>query len=1754
MKKAYRIISMLAAFVIFIQTLPYTQQRSSAEISTQFSGYINIGGATISYDQSLLDNKNGTYTLEISLESFFQFDDRNTNTKVSKNGYFTARQSGEYLIELWGGDGAPGQDSSYSAGGSGGNGGHVYGTVYLKEGETIYYTLGGDGTATISEDEGGGVNGDGGNHGDTGSYTVGGGGGYSAVYKFAPGEFEAAYLDENGELISEDINESERTSKYILIAGGGGGGGAGNGFSLISPAVGTPDGGNGGAVGGTYGILSGDGYDVQGTFFSGEDGKSSGTSIAYVGHGGTNLPGSISDTLLTMFEGVEPNDWKGTHNKNKPGGYGGSGNLRGGGGGAGFCGGSGGVMTGLLTATNVGGGGGGSSFIADTVDYNLDESSKRYLKENNPSETGGSVCITYLGLSDVSFLNDLQFTGEASQYFRILQAETSSGTITVDELKRFTLKGASLLPDTDGNAGDPLIITVYFAPKIDFAGGNNVPLLENDKVICKTSDGQSREVLLGNNCRAVNVPLNFRAVARSYTTNTPGVQYPVSNFYNDQYKDIRDDLSKDWRYHFISEITPYQVAEESTGSILDVESTVAPLETTRYKVFFNVTPRTDSIAAVGEAVEKTTFSATAVYTVLNPSIGDLNGKKVSYQKSLSFDSANDYYILNLNVRSDSTGRLPAKPADQLYIHKYDNTQIDYTIEQDGYYLLQAWGGNGGSGIDYSGNEANKGGSGGYVSGYIHLTEGDKITVDAIGMHGQNGTNWTNVRGGGGEFTRILVTRTDGSSITALIAGGGGGGGGRNLVTQGSPGESVPDDAEIGYEPTGGDDDYNGESGSELIWGARGGAAGRNFKNSEMDQEDANHALTQESRDDINLSSRNDYDVNVSGATGGAARITCIQQDRDLSGTVDEQENDLIGYSLTTQLSQYFDIISVTGYNGNDSSELKMSANYNENGIIEITDINPEAVTDTVNNSDGTTTVISSVDFTIKFSIKPKEGFLGGNDVPLLDYNSIQAGDTGIKLSQPDKTDEVIAISRQNDTDFANVSISYHVKSGDLETYDKTYLLGDEGIPIEELYKWSNRPLIPDDWRSDFVKLIEPSSEVLTPNKTTAYEITVGISPKAEPQRATVIPAVQTETVTGQSTVFAETEIIYQLTNMETDDTPDESGRYIVPVGEKYTATLIPRTGYEIPNEIAVTINGEKITDYSFDRSTGTLIIPADNITGRVVITAAGKIQEYTLHYVYETSPSGKTLETTQVYRAGDSISPIDYEPETYPGYQFVWDWGDWPGDENDRKMPAQNWWVTGKYIPINYTVTINYYYIGTTNPVEGVQPVKDTLPYGAQYKYISPSVSGYIADSLVVSGTVTGDEEINVYYIPTQNQLNILYIQSDTGEIVNTYTEYLDTGAYYNIATPCLEGYTPDMQAVSGTMTDKGITVYVYYQPNVYTVEFDANGGNCSVKQKQVVYNNIYGYDGQEYSALPVPVRVGYIFDGWYIGDTLITEETTVTIAGNHKLTAKWKALNFSLTIQYIYEDGTPAAEAYSGMLAYNQPYEIISPQIPGYTADKLIVSGTVYAQNTNITVTYKANEYKLTIHYYSAVEGENSRPLADDYTDTVTYGEVYEVASPQIDGYIPSMTIVNGIMDDADCDITVWYYQESPVIAVTVEWGELIYDYTHGMWNPEKHEYEAIPIEPHTFGKNSVTVSNDMESNISVNAAFSYRPDDDCRQIGGYFTHGSREDEKIYTAEIMQGDSVTAYLWLEGTIPRNIMNTTIIGGTCTVTIRGGKK
>lgn len=132
-----------------------------------------------------------------------------------------------------------------------------------------------------------------------------------------------------------------------------------------------------------------------------------------------------------------------------------------------------------------------------------------------------------------------------------------------------------------------------------------------------------------------------------------------------------------------------------------------------------------------------------------------------------------------------------------------------------------------------------------------------------------------------------------------------------------------------------------------------------------------------------------------------------------------------------------------------------------------------------------------------------------------------------------------------------------------------------------------------------------------------------------------------------------------------------------------------------------------------------------------------------------------------------------------------------------------------------------------------------------------------------------------------------------------------------------------------------------------------------------------------------------------------------------------------TVTVDYVYEDGSEAAPSVSGVYGVGDTYEFTSPVIAGYGALPEIVSGTVGNAPVKVTVTYKEAVTKVTLRAVSPF-GE---VICDDLGSvTVPTGASYTMNVPSLDAtYIVNDSVVSGVAT------TAWEQNHDIVIYRTV-------------------------------------------------------------------------------------------------------------------------
>ena len=195
--------------------------------------------------------------------------------------------------------------------------------------------------------------------------------------------------------------------------------------------------------------------------------------------------------------------------------------------------------------------------------------------------------------------------------------------------------------------------------------------------------------------------------------------------------------------------------------------------------------------------------------------------------------------------------------------------------------------------------------------------------------------------------------------------------------------------------------------------------------------------------------------------------------------------------------------------------------------------------------------------------------------------------------------------------------------------------------------------------------------------------------------------------------------------------------------------------------------------------------------------------------------------------------------------------------------------------------------------------------------------------------------------------------------------------------------------------------------------------------------------------------------------DGIITNIATAIYRNEEKETENTvEAKNeYNLTIKYIYEDGKQAAETYTETLIPKASYNVESPKIEGYKADKTVVQGEMPFSDVEETVVYTIDEeakkeLSYTVEYYKdgeIVSGDTQTVKTEVQVlqpDTLTvkkedintvnkyYGYKFEKTDPTT---IPE-TVSNGdvikvyyVLDEEakkELSYTVEYYKDGEIVS----------------------------------------------------------------------------------------------------------------------------
>lgn len=193
--------------------------------------------------------------------------------------------------------------------------------------------------------------------------------------------------------------------------------------------------------------------------------------------------------------------------------------------------------------------------------------------------------------------------------------------------------------------------------------------------------------------------------------------------------------------------------------------------------------------------------------------------------------------------------------------------------------------------------------------------------------------------------------------------------------------------------------------------------------------------------------------------------------------------------------------------------------------------------------------------------------------------------------------------------------------------------------------------------------------------------------------------------------------------------------------------------------------------------------------------------------------------------------------------------------------------------------------------------ISSTKPTRTGYTFLGWSLSSTATSaSYQPGGSITLTASDILYAVWKANTYTVSYNANGGSGAPSNQTKTYGVTLTLSNTKPTRTGYTfsawNTAQNGSGTSYAPGgsytanaaVTLYAQWTVNTYVVTFDAQGGSVTPASKSVTY-------GQPYGSLPVPVRAGYRFDGWFTvatGGTQVTAETVVTVTAAQTLYAHW--------------------------------------------------------------------------------------------------------------------------------------------------------------------------------------------------------------------------------------------------------------------------
>ena len=257
------------------------------------------------------------------------------------------------------------------------------------------------------------------------------------------------------------------------------------------------------------------------------------------------------------------------------------------------------------------------------------------------------------------------------------------------------------------------------------------------------------------------------------------------------------------------------------------------------------------------------------------------------------------------------------------------------------------------------------------------------------------------------------------------------------------------------------------------------------------------------------------------------------------------------------------------------------------------------------------------------------------------------------------------------------------------------------------------------------------------------------------------------------------------------------------------------------------------------------------------------------------------------------------------------------------------------------------------------EPTINSTPYTGAITTTSNGIDTIKAIA-VKEGMVNSEVSVAVYEIIPQYTITVAANPTEGGDVGGDGT--YNHGESVTLEVVAVEeGYTFNNWTLNGNVVseDPSYTFDVTADGD-YVANFTQNTYEITVSANPQNGGTVFGggtyIHGETATLIATPsTATGYTFNNWTLNGNVVSEDPSYTfyVTADGDYVANFTLNTQTLTIHYQYEDGTAVGDDTVKQVNIGSTYNVVSPEIDCYVADKLNVTGTMGVEEVKDTVTY---------------------------------------------------------------------------------------------------------------------------------------------------------------------------------------------------------